>query len=334
VSRVLVTGGAGYIGSHAVRTLLEEGHKVTVLDDLSAGHVTAVPQNVAFVRAAIHDRETVVQTLRAHRIDAVMHFAAWLAVPDSVRDPLGYYHNNVTGSLTLLSAMIETGVARLVFSSSCAVYGEPRTTPIDETFETRPINPYGETKLAVERALPHAEAAHGLRWIALRYFNAAGAHPDGNIGEDHHPEIHLIPRAIEATQEGAPLQVFGEDYPTPDGTCIRDYIHVCDLADAHVRALDAIEGGRPSAPYNAGTGRGHSVREVIETVGRVVGRPVRWTASARRPGDPAALFASSDRLQRELGWRPRFADLDVIVRDAWRWHQKHPRGYRTTVPTP
>ena len=323
MARVLVTGGAGYIGSHAVRALRDAGHTVVVLDDLSAGHAAAVAADVPLVRAATHDRAAVLQTLREQQIDAVMHFAAWLAVSDSVRDPSGYYHNNVIGSLTLLDAMVEAGVKRFVFSSTCAVYGEPETTPIVESLEPRPINAYGETKLAIERALPHFARAYGLMWIALRYFNAAGAHPDGSIGEDHDPEIHLIPRAIEAARGGRVLQVFGDDYPTPDGTCIRDYIHVCDLADAHVSALAALERGARSRAYNAGTGRGHSVREVIDTVGRVVGQPVRWTLSARRPGDPAVLYASSDRLQRDLGWQPRFADLETIVRHAWQWHRHH-----------
>jgi UDP-glucose-4-epimerase GalE len=331
VSRVLVTGGAGYIGSHAVRALREAGHVVVVLDDLSAGHAEAVPADAPLVRASMGDRAAVLGALRDYRIDAVMHFAAWLDVGASVHDPLGYYHNNVVGSLTLLGAMIEAGVRRFVFSSTCAVYGEPSRVPLDESLQTRPINPYGETKLAVERALGHLERAHRLRWIALRYFNASGAHPDGTIGEDHAPEIHLIPRAIAAARGGTPLHVFGEDYPTPDGTCIRDYVHVCDLADAHVLALQALEDGRPSCAYNAGTGRGHSVREVLDTVGRVVGGAVPWTPAPRRDGDPAALFAASDRLQRELGWTARYADLETIVQHAWQWHQSHPNGYHRSV---
>jgi UDP-glucose-4-epimerase GalE len=331
MARVLVTGGAGYIGSHAVRALLDDGHAVVVLDDLSAGHLEAVPHGVPVVQLTTHDRTGVARALRDHRIDAVMHFAAWLVVPDSVRDPLGYYHNNVVGSLALLGAMMDAGVKRLVFSSTCAVYGEPSTVPIVESLDTRPINAYGETKLAIERALGHIERAHGLKWIALRYFNAAGAHPDGTIGEDHAPEIHVIPRAIQAATGGEPLQLFGQDYPTPDGTCLRDYIHVCDLADAHVKALRAIEAGHPSGAYNAGTGHPHSVKQVIDTVSRVVGSPVKWTAAPRRPGDPAALYAASDRLQRELGWRPQYPDLDLIVQHAWGWHQSHPHGYQSPL---
>ncbi|MBM3808325.1 MAG: UDP-glucose 4-epimerase GalE [Acidimicrobiia bacterium] len=327
MARVVVTGGAGYIGSHAVRALAEHGHAVAVLDDLSAGHAQAVPKGVPLVRAAIHDRDAVHRLLIEHRADAVMHFAAWLAVGESVRTPVDYYRNNVTGTLSVLDAMRDAGVTRFIFSSTCAVYGEPERVPIVESLATQPINAYGETKLTIERALPHIERAHGIKWMALRYFNAAGAHPDGTIGEDHADEVHVIPLAIRAATGGAPLQVFGEDYPTPDGTCLRDYIHVCDLADGHMRALEALERGAPSDAYNLGTGRPHSVKAVIAAVGRVVGRPVAWAAAPRRPGDPAVLYASSDRAQRELGWTPNYPDLEVIVRHAWQWHSGHPRGY-------
>lgn len=327
MARVLVTGGAGYIGSHAVRALTDAGHAVVVLDNLSAGHAQAVPAGVPLVRCDMHDTAQVTEALRAHGIDAVMHFAAWLDVAASVSDPLGYYRNNVAGTLSVLDAMRQAGVSRFIFSSTCATYGEPTKVPLDETLDTRPINAYGETKLAVEKALPHIERAYGIRYVALRYFNAAGAHPDGSIGEDHDPEIHVIPRAIQAAIGGPGLKVFGEDYPTPDGTCLRDYIHVCDLADAHVRALDALGSGAASAVYNVGTGTPQSVRAVIDTVSRVVGQPVKWEPASRRPGDPAALFASSARIQQALGWRPKFADLDTIVQHAWRWHSLHPRGY-------
>ena len=324
-----MTGGAGYIGSHAVRALVDAGHAVAVLDDLSAGHAEALPNGVPLVRAAIHDRAAVHKLLVDHRADAVMHFAAWLKVGESVQQPIEYYKNNVTGTLCVLEAMRDAGVRRFVFSSTCAVYGEPEIVPMTETLPKSPINSYGETKLTIERALPHLERAHGITWIALRYFNAAGAHPDGTIGEDHADEIHLIPLAIRAANGGTPLKVFGEDYPTPDGTCLRDYIHVCDLADAHLRALAALERGAASDAYNVGTGTPHSVKSVIDTVGRVVGRPVAWLSAPRRPGDPAVLYASSDRAQRELGWRPQYIDLEVIVRHAWQWHSTHPKGYAT-----
>jgi UDP-glucose 4-epimerase len=327
MARIVVTGGAGYIGSHAVRALTDAGHAVAVVDDLSEGHRDALPKGVELVQEQIHDRDAVHRLLVAHRADAVMHFAAWLKVGESVARPIEYFRNNVTGTLAVLEAMRDAGVTRFVFSSTCAVYGEPETVPIVETQPKQPINPYGETKLAVERMLPFLERAFGLKSIALRYFNAAGAHPDGTIGEDHADEIHLIPLAIRAANGGTPLNVFGEDYPTPDGTCQRDYIHVCDLADAHIRALEALERGAPSSAYNIGTGTPHSVKSVIDTVGRVLGRPVAWQPAPRRPGDPAVLYASSDRAQRELGWAPKYPELEVIVRHAWQWHSTHPHGY-------
>jgi UDP-glucose 4-epimerase len=330
MSRVVVTGGAGYIGSHAVRALVDAGHAVAVLDDLSAGHPESLPSGVPLVRAAIHDIAAVRRLLVDHQADAVMHFAAWLAVGESVQKPLDYYQNNVVGTLGVLEAMRAEGVKRFVFSSTCAVYGEPSRVPIDESLAQQPINAYGETKLTIERALPHLERAYGLKWMALRYFNAAGAHPDGSIGEDHAVEVHLIPLAIQAANGGPPLKVFGQDYPTPDGTCQRDYIHVCDLAEAHLCALAALEGGAASSAYNIGTGTPHSVRAVIDTVSAVVGRPVAWEAAPRRAGDPAMLYASSGRAQRELKWTPRYVDLEVIVRHAWQWHSTHPRGYRVS----
>jgi UDP-glucose 4-epimerase len=328
LARVVVTGGAGYIGSHAVRALADAGHAVAVVDDLSAGHAEAVPAGVPLTRAAIHDRDAVARVLADHRADAVMHFAAWLDVGQSVTQPAEYYRNNVIGTLAVLDAMRGAGVSRFVFSSTCAVYGEPATVPIDETLETKPINAYGQTKLAIEQALPHFDRAYGVKWMSLRYFNAAGAHPDGSIGEDHGHEIHLIPLAIRAATGGPGLRVFGQDYPTPDGTCQRDYIHVCDLAGAHLCALAALERGAPSAAYNIGTGTPHSVKAVIDTVSRVVGKPVAWEPAPRRPGDPAVLYASSMRARQDLGWTPRYPDLEDIVRHAWKWHSTHPRGYR------
>ncbi len=256
-----------------------------------------------------------------------MHFAAWLAVGESVFDPAGYYANNVGGTLALLDAMVRESVGYFVFSSTCAVFGEPARVPIAEDDPKDPINPYGETKFAVERALSHYARAYGLRSIALRYFNAAGAAPEGELGEDHRPEIHLIPRAIQAATGGPPLKVFGDDYPTPDGTCLRDYVHVTDLAEAHRMALDALERSGRSAAYNLGNGNPHSVRQVIDIVARVTGRQVAWEMAPRREGDPAVLFASNAKIRDELGWRPRCVDLETIVETAWRWHRSHPHGF-------
>jgi UDP-glucose-4-epimerase GalE len=323
---VLVTGGAGYIGSHAAKALQRAGYRVVVFDNLVAGHRAAVKFG-EFVEGDIADTAAVREALRRHRISAVMHFAAFLDVGESVREPAKYYRNNAVGALSVLEAMAAESVRDFVFSSTCATYGEPIEMPIAETHPQNPINSYGESKLAVERALPHFQAAHAVRYVALRYFNASGADPDGAIGEDHSPEIHIIPRAIEAATGGRGLLVFGDDYPTPDGTCLRDYVHVSDLADAHVKALESISGGGPSAAYNLGTGEPHSVREVIDTVAQVTGRDVPWTLAPRRPGDPAVLYAAARKAQAELGWTPKFGDLETIVRTAWDWHRTHPRGY-------
>jgi UDP-glucose 4-epimerase len=327
MSAVLVTGGAGYIGSHAVKALARQGTEVVVFDDFSAGHRAAIRGAKAVVVGDIHDGERLRATIREHRVDAVMHFAAWLSVGDSVTDPSGYYHNNVAGALSVLDAMVAEQVRRFVFSSTAAVFGNPVETPISESHPTSPINAYGETKLAVERALPHYEVAYGIRSVALRYFNAAGADPDGELGEDHAPEVHLIPRAIDAALGRGTFAIFGDDYGTPDGTCLRDYIHVTDLASAHLLALAALRGGAASTRYNLGNGRPTSVRDVVESVGRVIGRKVPYTLGPRRAGDPAVLFASSDRIRRELGWRPGFEALDTIVETAWRWRDTHPDGY-------
>jgi len=323
---VLVTGGAGYIGSHAAKALHQAGYRVVVYDNLVAGHRAAVKYGL-LVTGDIGDLALLRATLAEHAITAVMHFAAFLDVGESVREPAKYYRNNVCGALTVLEAMAAEGVSRFVFSSTCATYGEPIETPIVESHPQAPINSYGESKLAVERALPHFEQAYAMRWVAMRYFNASGADPEGEIGEDHSPEIHVIPRAIEAATGGRGLTVFGDDYPTPDGTCLRDYIHVTDLADAHVKALEAIVETGKSGAYNLGTGHPHSVREVIETVQRVTERAVPWTLGPRRPGDPAVLYAAPHKAQAELHWTPRYPDLDAIVRTAWDWHRSHPRGY-------
>jgi UDP-glucose-4-epimerase GalE len=321
-----VTGGAGYIGSHAAKALHHTGHRVIVYDNFVAGHRRAVKFG-ELVEGDIADVAALRSALKRYEVSAVMHFAAFLDVGESVREPVRYYRNNVGGALSVLEAMAAESVHSFVFSSTCATYGEPIETPIAETHPQQPINAYGETKLAVERALPHFERAYGIHAIALRYFNAAGADPDGEIGEDHFPEIHLIPRAIEAATGGSGLQVFGDDYPTPDGTCLRDYIHVSDLADAHVRALETVAETRRSGAYNLGTGHPHSVREVIDMVGKVTGRPVPWTLGPRRPGDPAVLYAAPQKAHRELHWKPQLASLDSIVQTAWNWHRAHPHGY-------
>jgi UDP-glucose-4-epimerase GalE len=326
VRTVLVTGGAGYIGSHAAKALARAGFRVVVLDNLVAGHRAAVRYG-DFLEGDITDLARVRAALRESGAFAVMHFAAFLDVGESVRDPVRYYTNNVVGALRVLDAMVSESVSYFVFSSTCATYGEPVEAPIAETHPQRPINAYGETKLAIERALTHFERAHGLKWAALRYFNAAGADPDGDLGEDHAPEIHLIPRAIAAATGGSPLVVFGEDYPTPDGTCLRDYVHVADLADGHVSALQTLMEKGHSGAWNLGTGRPHSVREVIDAVRRTVGSDVRWTAGPRRAGDPAVLYAATSKAEAELNWKPRFADLDSSVRTAWEWLRRHPRGY-------
>jgi UDP-glucose-4-epimerase GalE len=324
---VLVTGGAGYIGSHAAKALSRAGYRVVVFDNLAAGHREAVKYG-ELVEGDITDAAAVGAALDRFEVDAVMHFAAYLDVGESVREPVKYYRNNVAGALSVLEAMAGRSVPSFVFSSSCTTYGEPTETPIVETHPQRPINSYGETKLAIERALPHFERAYGIHSVALRYFNAAGADPEGEIGEDHTPEIHIIPRAIDAATGGRGLEVFGGDYPTPDGTCLRDYVHVSDLADAHVRALEAVSETGRSAAYNLGTGVPHSVREVIDSVERVSGGKVPWTLASRRAGDPAVLYAKAEKARVELGWTARFPDLDSIVGDAWKWHRAHPHGYR------
>jgi UDP-glucose-4-epimerase GalE len=323
---ILVTGGAGYIGSHAAKILAGEGRRVVVYDNLSAGHRAAV-RWCDLVVADLHDTETLRRTIRDYRVGAVMHFAALASVGASVRDPSSYYRENLEATLGLLRAMVDEGVQPIIFSSTAAVYGEPAETPITESHDTRPINPYGETKLAVERALGHFERAYGVRSIALRYFNAAGADPDGDLGEDHRPEAHLIPVAIAAALGGEPLRVYGADYPTPDGTCLRDYIHVTDLALAHSLALRRLETGGASAAYNLGNGHPFSVKEVVAAVERVSGRRVPCRDAARRDGDPSVLFASSERIRRDLGWRPAISSLDEIVQTAWRWRSSHPRGF-------
>ena len=323
---VLVTGGAGYIGSHTCKALAAAGYSPVALDNLVHGHRWAVRWG-PFEQADLADREAIERVLRRHDIGAVIHFAAYAYVGESMSDPGKYFRNNVAHTLNLLEAMRAVGVGRIVFSSTCATYGVPEAVPIAEGERQLPVNPYGESKLFIERALYWHGAAHGLRWTALRYFNAAGADPDGEIGEDHDPETHLIPLAIEtALGRRRELQVLGTDYPTPDGTAVRDYVHVTDLADAHVRALRHLEGEGPSGALNLGTGRGHSVREVIAMVERVSGRKVNARNAPRRAGDPPVLVAAPGRARELLGWEPRWSSLETIVQTAHRWHSAHLPG--------
>ncbi len=325
--RYLVTGGAGYVGSHLVLALVDRGEEVVVIDDLRQGHRAAVPEGVALVVADLADRGRVAEVFASHGpFEAVFHFAALSLVGESMRDPLRYCADNVANSLSLADAAAKSGCMRFVLSSTAALFGEPDRVPIDEEARLAPTNPYGESKLMVERGLAWADRALGLRSACLRYFNAAGADPAGRIGEDHEPETHLIPLAIGAALgTRPPLTVFGDDYPTPDGTCIRDYVHVADLADAHLRVLPLL--AERSVRYNLGNGAGYSVRQVIEAVERVGGRPVPHAYGPRRAGDPAALVASSACIRRETGWAPRLGALDDIVRTAWAWHAAHPDGY-------
>jgi UDP-glucose-4-epimerase GalE len=324
--RILVTGGAGYIGSHAVRLFLSRGHDVWVYDNLSAGHRRAVPPERLLV-GDLNEVQRLDHALLLHRIEAVVHFAAFAYVGESVRDPGKYYQNNLVNTLHLLECVRRHQVGRFVFSSTCATYGVPQRVPITEDEPQRPINPYGAGKLAVERALADYAPAYGLGYAALRYFNAAGASPDGSIGEDHDPETHLIPLVLDVALGRRPhLEVFGTDYPTPDGTCVRDYIHVDDLAEAHLLALEALRPGQ-GLHYNLGIGRGYSVREVVRTAEEVTGKPVAVKEGPRRPGDPSVLVASPEKVQRELGWRPRYTELRPILETAWNWQRTHPRGY-------
>ncbi len=323
---ILVLGGAGYIGSHAVRLFLSRGHQVWIYDNLSCGHRAAVPAERLIV-GDLAEIARVDHALVAHRIDAVVHFAAFTYVGESVKDPGKYYQNNLVNTLNLMECMRRNRVARLVFSSTAATYGAPQHVPIREEEPQKPINPYGSGKLAVERALADYAAAYGWGYAALRYFNAAGAGPEGNLGEDHDPETHLIPLILQTALGQRPqIEVFGTDYPTPDGTCIRDYIHVDDLAEAHLLALEQLAPGKGLC-YNLGIGRGYSVREVIRTAEEVVGKPVAVREGPRRAGDPPALVASPEKIQRELGWRPHYTELRPIVETAWNWHRTHPRGY-------
>ncbi|TRY27192.1 UDP-glucose 4-epimerase GalE [Brevibacillus sp. LEMMJ03] len=324
---ILVTGGTGYIGSHTVAELLAHGEEVIVVDNLRTGHERAVLGGTLY-RGDIRDRQFLDEVFRAHEIEAVIHFAAKSLVGESVRDPLAYYDNNVIGTHTLVSAMVEHGVRKAVFSSTAAVYGEPERIPIREEDPTVPANPYGETKLAMEKMFRWCDQAYGLKSISLRYFNAAGAHPDAIIGEDHEPESHLIPLVLQvALGQREQIEMFGDDYPTEDGTCIRDYVHVMDLANAHWLALDYLRTHNRSDVFNLGNGTGFSVKQVIDTARKVTGHPIPAKVSPRRAGDPAVLVASADKAKRLLNWHPRCPELETIIESAWNWHRRHPRGY-------
>jgi len=320
--KILVVGGAGYIGSVCAELLLNEGHEVGIFDNLSEGHRRAIDSRAQFIQGDLQDRQLIQKTLATQRPDAVMHFAANALVGESMQNPSKYFRNNVANGLNLLDATVEAGVGKIIFSSTCAIFGPPERLPIDERTPTRPINPYGESKLAFEKILRWYDQIHGLRFVSLRYFNAAGA--SEKFGEDHRLETHLIPNVLKvALGEKPHVEIFGSDYETPDGTCIRDYIHIIDLAQAHILAL----GSSKSDFYNLGTGGGASVREVVDSCRKITERKIDIVEKPRRPGDPPRLIASSAKIKSELGWRPRFQSLDAIIESAWKWHQKFPRGY-------
>lgn len=324
---ILVTGGAGYIGSHTVRELRERGADVVAYDNLSTGHVESIG-DTPFVKGDLFDTELLCKTLREYNVDAVIHFAAYSLVGESMTNPAKYYHNNVAGTLALLDAMLAENVKYLVFSSSAATYGDCGDGLITEDSPQNPTSVYGQTKLMMEQFMQDYDKAYGMKYVALRYFNAAGAHLSGEIGEAHNPESHLIPLILQVPNgKREQINVFGEDYPTHDGTCIRDYIHVTDLADAHIKALEYLKNGGKSTYYNLGNGNGFSVKEVIDTVEKVVGAPIKRQIVDRRAGDPASLVASSEKIQKELGWKPRYANLETIVASAWKWHSTHKDGY-------
>ena len=325
--KVFVTGGAGYVGSHCVKRLCERGHQVTVYDNLVAGHRAAVHPTAKFVRGDLAD-EGHLRRVLGEGHDAVMHFAAYLVVPESVREPLKYYENNVVNTVRLLRAMQTCGIRKLIFSSTCAIYGEATHVPITEQAPQQPISPYGRTKLMMEWALRDSAAAWGLASVSLRYFNASGAARDGTIGEDHDPEIHLIPLVLQVALGRRPaVQIYGTDYPTPDGTCVRDYVHVEDLAAAHLLALEGLTENARADAYNVGTGCGTSVREVVEAARRITGRPIATIDAPRRPGDPPELYADPTAIGTALGWQASYRGIEPIIETAWRWHRTHPNGY-------
>ncbi len=319
---ILVTGGAGYIGSHTAKLLLQQGYSLVTLDNLSNGHREAVLGG-DFVQADLRDLNAVRRTFASYPIDAVIHFAAFCYVGESVKNPMKYYENNVLFGLNLLAAMVEAGVKYIIFSSSAAVYGNPLESPIPETHPQLPINPYGQTKSLFEDILRSHERVHGVHSISLRYFNAAGADPEGQLGENHEPETHLIPLVFDAALGHLPqVEIFGSDYTTPDGTCVRDFIHVTDLAEAHVKSLEYLKSTNSSAAFNVGTGKGYSVKEVVQAAERVCGHPIPSRQSPRRPGDPPELVARAEKIKHELGWTPQHSSLEEILETAWRWHKR------------
>ncbi len=325
---ILVTGGAGYIGSHTVAELLAKREEVVIVDNLQQGHRDAVLGGKLYV-GDLRDGDFMDTVFRENEMEAVIHFAANSLVGESMQNPAKYYHNNVYGTLCLLEKMNHYGVNKIVFSSTAATYGEPERVPIQESDRTLPTNTYGETKLAMEKMMKWFDTAHGIKYVSLRYFNAAGAHASGKIGEDHHPETHLIPIILQAALgKRAHISIYGDDYGTPDGTCIRDYIHVSDLSDAHVLAVEKLRKGSESGIYNLGNGKGFSVKEVIDIARKVTGRAIPAVIEARRSGDPAVLVASSERGRAELGWKPSRDSLEKIIESAWSWHESHPDGYK------
>lgn len=326
MSKILVTGGAGYIGSHVVKELLKNGYEVIVFDNLQTGHREAV-KGAIFIYGDLSDSEGLKKLFFNFDIDAVMHFAADCLVGESVENPWKYYKNNLINGIKLLEVMENFNVKNFVFSSSAAVYGEPREIPVKEDHPCNPTNPYGETKLFFEKVLDAISKSGKINYISLRYFNAAGADPDGELGEDHNPETHLIPIVLKAALNGDTVPIFGTDYETQDGTCIRDYIHVTDLASAHILALRRLKEGKSGGIYNLGNGNGYSVRQVIEAAMRVTKKKISVIEVQRRPGDPARLVASSEKISKELEWVPRYPELETIIQTAWYWHQTHPNGY-------
>lgn len=324
---ILVTGGAGYIGSHTVIELLNKGEDVVVLDNLEKGHAAAVTGG-KFIKADLRDKESLKSIFKENDIEAVIHFAGYIEAGESMGEPLKFYGNNFVLSMNLLSQMREAGVDKIIFSSTAAVYGEPNKVPIKEDDVTLPVNPYGETKLAVEKMLKWCDNAYGTKYIALRYFNAAGAHKSGKTGEDHDPETHLIPIVLQAAQgQRKEVYVFGDNYNTPDGSCVRDYVHVSDLANAHILALERLRHGGQSTVFNVGNGNGFSVKEVINAASEVTGVKIKQVVTKRRPGDPAVLIASSNKIRQELNWKPQMSKLKDIISTAWNWHKKHPNGF-------